>query len=363
MFAVTVITAIVWLTQSLQRLELVIENGQGWGGFFWLTILLIPSLLIVVLPFAVFGAALFTLQRLHADSEIAVLFAAGVSKLRLSLPVLFVAFVGAAATLWINIDLMPRSYRELKREIADVRANFASIVLRDGEFTPFGDGFTIYIEETLSDGAFRGLLINDYRKDDVAETYMAQFGQIRDTDNGPVLYLSNGNIQKVSAETGAVDIVDFSQTAINVGAYGERPDELQLELTERYLSELLRPDMTQAWDKVHAGKLIAEGHARLASPFYPFAYALIALYALIGGAYSRRGYGLRIVAACLTAAGLRIVAFVAQSTAAENGAYWLLYALPITPIVIIGAALSDFPGGVLSPRRKRFRQKLSGETA
>lgn len=349
-FAVTVITSIVWLTQSLQRLELVVESGQGWGGFFWLTLLLVPSLLIVVVPFAVFGAALFMLQRLHADSEIAVLFAAGVSKLRLALPVLFVAFLGAIATLWISIDLMPRSYRILKQEVANIRADFASLVLRDGEFTPFGEGFTIYIEETLSDGAFRGLLINDYRKPDEIQTYMAQFGRMRDTEEGPVLFLSNGNIQKSTTDEQSVDIINFSRTAINVGSYNMKTDEIQLELTERYLSELLRPDMSNKWDRENVGKLAAEGHARLASPFYPIAYTLIALYALIGGEYSRRGYSFRIAAACLSAAGLRILAFLVQSAAAENGAYWALYLLPILPTVVIFALLADIPSPFSLPK-------------
>ena len=174
LFSVVVITLVVWLTQSMQRLELVIDHGEGWIAFLWLTVLLIPSLLIVVIPFAIFGATLFTLQRFHADSEIAVMFAAGVSKMRLATPLFAVALIGAFVTLWINLDLMPRSYRELKQQIAEIRADIASAVLRSGEFTKFGDGFTVYIEETLSDGGFRGLVVNDYRGGDTEETYMAK---------------------------------------------------------------------------------------------------------------------------------------------------------------------------------------------
>ena len=354
--AIVVVTAIVWLTQSLQRLELVIEHGEGWAGFFWLTMLMIPSLLIVVLPFAVFGAVLFALQRLHSDNEIAVLFASGVSKMRLSLPILAVAFLGAIATLWINLDLAPRSYRELKRQVAEIRADFAAMLVRGGEFTTFGDGFTVYTEESLADGGFKGLLIHDYRNPKKQDAYTAQFGQIRDTDAGPVLYLSNGTVQTLSKEANEIDIVSFQQTALNIDGFRPQDGDLQLELTERYLHELLRPNLNRAWDRDNAGRLAAEAHARLAAPFYPLTYSLIALYALIGGQYSRRGYGARIAGACAGAASVRIAAFVAQSSAAQTEAYWILYALPVAPAVVLfilmaGIAPIQLPriGGVRAP--------------
>ncbi len=324
---VIVITAIVWLTQSLQRLDLVIDYGEGWGDFALLTLLLIPSLLVVVLPFAVFGAALFAFQRLMADSEISVMFASGLSKMRLARPLLLLAALSSAMVLWLNLDLMPRSYRQLKEQIAALRADFASAVLRAGEFTALGDDFTVYVEEALPGGRFNGLLIHDYRDRERPITYMAQRALLRGSTTGPILYLSNGNRQ--SAGGAGLDIVLFDQTAINITAFTGGSGQVHLETTERYLGELLHPDLSNTWERENAGTLIAEGHARLAAPLYPFAYAFIALYILLGGAYSRRGHGVKILIACCLAGGVRIIAFVVQSIAAETGAYWMLYLLPV----------------------------------
>lgn len=359
-FGTVVITSVVWLTQTLQRLELVIDHGESLTAFLWLTLLIIPSLLAIVLPFAVFGATLFTLQKLHADSEVAVLYAAGFGKLRLVAPLMTIAMVGAFATFWINVDLMPRSYRELKREIAEIRANLAAMVLRSGEFTKFGDGFTVYVEETLTDGGFRGLIVSDYRNPKQEETYMARYGLLRETDAGPFLFLSEGNIQTYHADNGDVDIVVFDQTAVNIESLAPKAGDVQLEITERYLGELFNPDMENDWDRRNAGRLRAEGHARLASPFYPIAYVLLAAYALLGGQYSRRGYIPRIVAACGAAAGLRIAAFVAQSAASQPGLAWTLYALPIAPIFVLAYLLSDNGKGLVAMRRKRAPKLVGG---
>lgn len=351
LLAAGIVTAIVWMTQSLQRADLFVEHGESLAVFARLSVLIIPSLLAVIIPFALFAGALYSLQRLHADSEIAVMFAAGVSRLRIGAPLLLISIAAAAATLWVNVQLMPASYRVLKREIADIRADIASAVLRSGEFVALADGLTIYVEESRPGGQLTGLLVNDYRNGDHPETYMAQRGLLQETRDGPVLQLLNGNIQRTARYTKQVDIIRFDKTVINIGAFAGKRGELQLETTERFLGELFHPDMSNAWDRDNAQLLIAEGHGRLASPLYVFAFALLALYALIGGAYNRRGYGARVAIACCGAGAIRVAGILIQGLAARTGAYWIEYAWPALAVVALALLLSDL-GGKSVARRK-----------
>lgn len=333
--AVGVVTAIIWTTQSLQRADILIEHGRSFVVFARLSVLIIPSLLSVIIPFALFAGALYAFQRLHADSEIAVMFAAGVSRLRIAVPLLLIAVAAAATVLWVNVYLSPASYRLLKREIADIRADLASAVLKSGEFVTLAEGFTIYVEEAGPAGQLKGLLVNDYRNGAARETYMAQKGLLQDTPEGPILQLSNGNIQRVARYTGQIEIIRFDRTLVNISAFTKGAGELQLELTERYLRELFHPDTTKEWDRTNAALLVAEGHNRLASPLYVFAFAFIALFALIGGPYNRRGYTVRIAVAAAAAGALRVAGILIQGVAAASGANWLQYAWPILATVVL----------------------------
>lgn len=351
LFATLVVTAIVWLTQSLQRIDLLVEHGASLALFGWLTLLIVPSLLAVVIPFALFGAALYALHRLHSDSEIAVMFAAGVSLLQVARPVLLIAAIGAAATLWINLDLMPRSYRVLKREIADIRADVATAVLRSGEFMTVGDGFTVYVDDVQPGGALTGLLVHDYRNGDSAETYMAQRALLKETGVGPVLYLVNGNVQRANRKTGTVDIVKFDRTGVNLGGARKGSGDLLLEMTERYVGELLNPDLSSDYDRKNANRLIAEGHNRLAAPLYVFAYALLAIFALIGGPYNRRGYVLRIALACGAAGSVRVIGIVLAGVAGDLQQFWLVYAPPLlTILAALGLLAVAGSGPRIAPR-------------
>ncbi len=332
-------TAIVWMTQTLQRVDILVEYGQGVGVFAFLSILIIPSLLAIIIPFALFGATVYALYRLHSDSEIAAMFAAGVSRRQIAGPILLITFFGALVTFYVNVDLMPRSYRILKQKIADIRADVASSVLRSGEFTSVIDGFTIYVNEVRPGNQFVGLLVSDHRDGEHPETYMAERAIIQETDTGSVLVLKRGNIQRVARYTGKVSIVRFEEWAINLAAFNDRPHELQLELTERYLGELFNPDMSNAYDQANATKLIAEGHARISGPIYTFAYVLVGLYALIGGPYSRRGYFLRVSIAGSVIFVIRVSGFVAQGFVETSAAYWTLYAIPTVVVLTAGILL------------------------
>lgn len=345
------LTLIVWMTQSLQRVDIIVENGAGLAAFAILSVLIIPSLLAVIIPFALFGATVYALYRLHSDSEIAVMFAAGVSRWRIAAPILALTAAGALATLYVNVDLMPRSYRVLKEMVADIRADVASSVLRSGEFTTLIDGFTIYIDESRPGGQFLGLLVNDYRNAEDPKTYMAERAVLRETDSGPMLFLRNGNVQRKSPDTGDVGIVRFEELAINVANYRGERRELVLELTERYPGELLNPDMSKPYDRKNAGQLITEGHARFAAPLYAFVYVLVGLYALIGGPYNRRGYIFRIAAAGGAILVIRVGGFLAEGVVANHGGYWLLYAIPLEIMVIVAVML--FAPPVLLRKRTR----------
>src|SRR5256885_5724942 len=82
------LTLVVWMTQALRLLDLVINRGQSAGIFAYLTVLMLPSLIVVIVPIAFFGAAIYALNRLNSDSELLLMWSAGISRQLLALPVL-----------------------------------------------------------------------------------------------------------------------------------------------------------------------------------------------------------------------------------------------------------------------------------
>jgi lipopolysaccharide export system permease protein len=331
-------TAVAWLTQVLQRMDIIVDDGGTLSAFLKITMLLIPTLAGVVMPIALLAACLYTLNVLLVDSEIPVMRAAGASKFRIARPLLLLSLVTAGAMLYVNLDLQPRTYRAMKDTIWDVRSDIASSLVRDQVFTEVTPGVTVYAEDVRPGDQFVGLHIFDARNPERETTYTAENGLFAITPTGPRLFLLRGTAQYRDPKTGSLEIARFTETAIELAELGDSAEPERIyETTERYIGELLRPDLSESYDRMYTGRLIAEGHARLATPLYCIAFGLTAAAIMLTATSVRRGYGRRLLLASAIAAAVRIGGFLMQSLAADlpafNAGQYLL------PLAMAGAAI------------------------
>src|SRR6201992_3854591 len=150
-------TCVILLTQSLRLLDLVINRGQSATTFIYLTLLILPGLLVIILPIAFFFGTLFTLSRLNGDSELVVMASAGYSQRQLATPVFIAAAIVMALTWICALWLMPMGQRALNAQVLDIRADIGAALLNEGEFNPPAPGLTVFIRQLGSDGQIRGI--------------------------------------------------------------------------------------------------------------------------------------------------------------------------------------------------------------
>ena len=91
LFVVVSLTCVIWLSQSLRFVDLIVNRGIPITTLITLTVMLMPTWLSIVLPIATFGSTLFVYNRLANDREMVVMAAAGISPLRLARPAMGVA--------------------------------------------------------------------------------------------------------------------------------------------------------------------------------------------------------------------------------------------------------------------------------
>jgi len=301
-----VLTGVIWLTQSLELLNDVIEQGQNIGVFLYLSVLVIPSILVIVMPVALFFACLYALYRLRSDSELVVMFAAGMSRWRVARAIFAFAFGIMLLGYLVNMLLMPLSMRDLRSVLLDMRTEFASSLLQAGEFTLPAKGLTVFVENRLLGGRIEGLLVHDNRDKARPISYIADQGQLIDTPEGPRLIMLNGNIQRRDAAR-KTNFLYFDKYTFDLDQFSNPAEDRYYKAYERYLPELLWPDRTQSYDDDYANELIAEGHARITSPLFALIFAAFAMAALLPNEFNRHGYGRRLVATCLLALAVRLL--------------------------------------------------------
>jgi lipopolysaccharide export system permease protein len=341
------LAAIAILTQGLNQLDIIITNRRAGLAFAWVTILALPQLISLILPMAVFIAVVYALNRMHRESEVAVLYGAGVSRQRIARPILQLATLAALVHLAINVIIQPASFTERREVLYGLRTDIASSLIQEGSFTFPDENLTLYARQRGGAGELRDLMINDARPNP-AITYTARAGAIVTLEGAPAIVMRDGQIQRQNPD-GSVDVLDFDRYVLQMGEVFEEPELFFLKASDRTLFELFFPDRTAHYDQRNVDRFLAEAHARLSSPLLNIALALIALCGVLVGEFSRQGYGRRIMIAAGIALLVRLLSLAAGAAAVDDPDLNVVqYAVPLLAILFAGMML-----GGKSARRRR----------
>jgi len=321
-------TVVVWLTQSLRLLDLVINRGQSAATFVYLTLLILPSLLVIILPIAYFAGTLYSLTRLNSDSELVVMSSAGYSRAQLALPVMLAAVIVMAFTYLCGLYLMPAGQRAMKDKVLDIRADVGAALLDEGEFNTPAKGLTVFIRYLNSSGQMGGILVHDSRDKNQPTTYLAEKGQLVQTPAGARLLMYDGTIEHASDRGTKLSVLKFKSYVFDLDQFTSTSRTADRAASERFLGELFWPDKSVKGSARAA--YYAEAHNRLAQPLYCVLFGLIALAVIVRGRRARGAQAIRITAAAGAAAALRIAGYGVQGLATHHPSLaFFFYLIPL----------------------------------
>lgn len=327
--------AMAILSQGLSSLGLIVDQRATGLTYLFVTTLAMPQVFGLLAPLAMFFGILFAINRLQNESEIAAAFAAGMSRWKLISPILRLATIVAVLHLVNNLWVQPYAFRNMRMIVNEVRTDMAAALVRQGMFTSPKPGLTFFVGENRTDGRLFDVFVNDQRSGNSPSTYTAREGRLADVDGKPAMVMFEGSIQRRD-EKGAFSYLSFDQYVLDLSSFFEQDKDLIFEASDRFLPELLKPDPNYYYDVMVKDELFAEAHARLAGPLISFGLAALAALALVGGDFSRRGYGQRIAVFVAIGVVMRIAVVALQSSAADDtGAVAVLYAVPLIFFAIV----------------------------
>ena len=347
-FVGTGLTAIIWLSQSLRFVELIVNRGVSPTTFAYLTLLLLPNFLTIILPISTFFVVLFVYAKMISDREIVVMRSAGLSQIALAKPALIIAFSVVAIGYLLNLYLLPESYRIFRELQWDLRNNYSHVLLKEGTFNSVSSRFTVYIRQHSSNGELLGVLVHDNSDQ---STYMAKRGALVEASDAVRVVLFKGSRQGVDPKTNKLSILYFDRYILDMDWSRQSKEQRYREPRERSFFELwyLDPHLDISF-KDH-GKYVTELHKRLTAPLFGIGFTLLALACLTSGHFNHLKQTHRILSAvfCMTViqlAQLGLENFVSKK-------------IDFIPVLYINAVLPIFLGSYLILHYPRKRRKLS----
>ncbi len=339
------LVSLVWVTQSLRFIELVLDRGLSLWVFLELTGLLLPSFFAIILPVTTFVVVLFSYVRLSSDRELMVMRATGLSPWQLARPALWVAGIAMAAgyalTLWL-VPLSQASFREWQFEIRD---QMAGLLLQEGVFSNVAGDFTFYARARDRDGTLRGILVHDMRDREAPVTILAEQGRLTNSPTGPRVTLINGQRQQIERVDGQprLNTLSFAENTVELARGGRNDARRNRTTQEASLRELLDPPEDASPREQLRG--FVEAYQRLSGPVQAMSLALVALAVALTGPFRRHGGGAQIMVGAALAVGIVAGGLLAASAATRDAALLpLIWVHALLPGVVAAWVLHGMPG-------------------
>jgi len=357
----------VWLFRSLQIVDMVLNRGFPLTSFLYFASLQMPRFLLFVSPMAVFGAALFTYNRLTSDSELVILRSAGLSPFDLAKPAIILGLVATAAAFYLSLYLVPLTYSEYKELEIKYRHDLPRLLLQEGVFTPVGPGMTVFFRHIGEDGDLEDVLIHSNKNRDKPETFIARKGRLKESADGRwIAQLEYGSRQTLSlpgtkkACTPSDALAGRTDCEIPRFEYlfGEKGDNIALNLLSgEYKRDYISPrerrfDELLNWPNYGPAvrpHLRAELHYRLTTSLLPLTCGVLGITILLSGGFNRRGQFRPVLTAIVTVSAIIIFGHLVRNyTPRMPLLIPLMYANALIPLAGALAAL-------VWPRRMRQR--------
>jgi lipopolysaccharide export system permease protein len=329
--AVGVLLGIAWFSQVIRLLSFLVNDNLPVWTFVKLTSLLLPDLLVIIAPIALFAVILFVYNRLIADKELVVMEAVGLSPKRLARPAVRIAAALVLASFVTTVFLSPWFEKKYRNFLWDARNDLSSILVQEGEFNQLSDSTTIFVR-TASQNMLAGIFVYNRLKDS-ERIIAAERGRLAAGKESVVLSLENGSMQE--NRNGRNTFGEFATYTADIGIVADNRER------SRRPKELSMSDLLFARQRGYATdetwpKYLVEFHKRLLNPMYNMIFAYLALAAVFASSLNRRSRGGSIMAATAIMASLESLFFVGSYSflIAHKNWFWIPYLAAVSLAVV-----------------------------
>lgn len=329
LMALFVMLSMTWLIQSLRFLDFMINRGLEMKTFLYITVLIMPQFLVIVLPLSIFAGASYNYRRMNDERESLICLCAGLSRRSIVRPALkiagFLVIIGYILSLFLQ-PLGQRTFKDLQHMI---RSTGGNLLIREGTFNQLNSDLMVYVKSRPAPTRLEGILVQDLSNKSAPVTWMAQSGEVSfDNEGRPRLKLNLGSRQEVTNKQ--LSTLSFQSHTIDIVKQFSSKGERYRKPDERYITELKPSDARNDRD---AKEFVAEAHKRLLWPLTPIPMVLIAAACLLQNVHNRRAtlIGPGMVATLFAISYIGLLIF--SNTLASNGNIYALYGQWGLPIV------------------------------
>ncbi len=327
-----VLAGLAWMMQIMSMMKFLLNYGVAVGSFIGLTVLMVPFIVSIIVPFVTFIAVIFVYNNMISNNEITVMAASGMSPGQLARPALILASVLTVIHFALNVWIVPASQADFYSTQWNLRYGLAHMKLQESAFTELSDGLVVYVDQ-VSGHDLAQVMLSDMRDEKSPMIIFAEKGKLVSTTRGLSIVMSNGALQAKgdAMTTGTFDSFDMDLNVADRG--GDESFRVRRVSTGALIRSVLdAPDM-----KRHA-TVLSELGTRLLSPIMNLILAALCATILLRSSLLRRRASLAPAVAVAAMAAVMAGFMAASSMLASITDFVLLAAAQ--GVVLVGLLIA-----------------------
>ena len=282
------LSLIIWITQAVNFLDLVSEDGHGLKIYFMYTLYNFPKIISRILVFVFFISIFYVLIKHEEKNELLLFWINGIEKKEFSRKLIKFSLIYLFIQLILSTIVVPYSNSKAKSFVRQSNVDYLGSIITAEKFTDAVKDLTIFIGKKENN-----LLYDVFLKDRLGtqkfQIVSAKEGEIVNYNNTNYLILYDGKI--VDHDSGSINNISFDKTQINLSKYLTKT-VLYPKIQEASLSDLFycfkdtiylnnlnlkleKPEYIRC-NKEMLGEILREILKRLYLPIYIPLLALIA---------------------------------------------------------------------------------------
>lgn len=294
----------ILLSQSLQFLDMTVNEGASFITFLKLIFFSLPKFFVVILPISLLIVTMFIYSKMMGDNEIVIMKSSGISNFGISRSALALSILVAVLVFVLDGWISPASKSKIDLVKKSVMENQTAVLVQDKVFNDLGDGLSIYVENKLDGGQLEGVFIKDGRTSDNEMFITAKNGLIVNTEDAISLTLLDGVNQVFNKEDGKLDKLEFKQYTVNLKDKDKKKNNIltfiNKDTDERSIIELFKSLNSNDIEAKEKLTVIGMVNYKISTPFLIISFIFIALAFILGGTFRRTGYSKRMTACFFT---------------------------------------------------------------
>ena len=281
------LTAIIWSSRVVKFMAYIAQDGADFLSFFKLTMYVLPSLILMILPLTIFLTTVLTYSKMIENREIIILKNCGIKKIQLLSPLIILSILITIFSYFISLYCGYISNMQIRKIRYNIQNNVSFSIIKEGAFTNFKN-IVIYAEKIENNKAYNVIVYNKSQDISKEKNLLIQSKHIELNDG--IITMYNGNIQRFTNNyIDGPEIVFFEKYNTDFQEFSGKSSDVVLKIDSFSTLKIIKMilNLNKYRNTYDINRIIYEANYRLTFPLVIILIALLSGSLILESSFNR----------------------------------------------------------------------------